>query len=245
MWCVFCARFGAGGVAYFSCGRVPIAGCVFCVWLSSVDQCVAGFLLRGCILRTAAVCCVVREVWPNGRGVFYVRLGLLVCVFIFGRVFGGCLGVVVLACSVRGFGFILFVMRWIIPLCLILTAFFPPFPGASAETSAQKPLIFRVQCLWGRADVWSARAVGATILDVFGYGAPHGKWRRLPMAVLLLPRARGREPLGKGHGLPGKICLYPPLPTLKYNIGAEKGRIFPLKYNAGTDKGGVFPRAGF
>lgn len=66
MWCVFCARFGAGGVAYFSCGRVPIAGCVFCVWLSPVDQCVAGFLLRGCILRTAAVCCVVREVWPNG-----------------------------------------------------------------------------------------------------------------------------------------------------------------------------------
>lgn len=50
------------------------------------------------------------------------------------RVFGGCLGVVVLACSVRGFGFILFVMRWKIPLCLILTAFFPPFPGASAET---------------------------------------------------------------------------------------------------------------
>ena len=30
------------------------------------------------------------------------------------------------AYSVRGFGFILFVMRWIIPLCLILTAFFPP-----------------------------------------------------------------------------------------------------------------------
>lgn len=79
------------------------------------------------------------------------------------------------------------------------------------------------------------------------------------MAVLLLPRARGREPLGKGHGLPGKICLHPLLPTLKYNIGAEKGGIFPLKYNAsaekggvfplkynaGTDKGGVFPRAGF
>lgn len=38
-----------------------------------------------------------------------------------------------LACSVRGFGFILFVMRWIIPLCLILTAFFPPSPER-AET---------------------------------------------------------------------------------------------------------------
>ena len=49
------------------------------------------------------------------------------------RVFGGCLGVVVLAYSVRGFGFILFVMRWIVPLCLILTAFFPPSPER-AET---------------------------------------------------------------------------------------------------------------
>lgn len=34
---------------------------------------------------------------------------------------------------VIGFGFILFVMRWIIPLCLILTAFFPPSPER-AET---------------------------------------------------------------------------------------------------------------
>lgn len=44
------------------------------------------------------------------------------------------------AYSARGFGFILFVMRWIIPLCLILIAFFPPF-SARVETSAQKPLI--------------------------------------------------------------------------------------------------------
>ena len=61
------------------------------------------------------------------------RLGPLVCVFILGRVSCGCLGVVVLAYSVRGFGFILFVMRWIVPLCLILTAFFPPSPER-AET---------------------------------------------------------------------------------------------------------------
>lgn len=71
---------------------------------------------------------------------FRVRLGSLVCVVIFGRVSGGCLGAVALACSVRGFGFILFVMRWIVPLCLILTAFFPPFPGA-CRNLAQKPLI--------------------------------------------------------------------------------------------------------
>ena len=74
------------------------------------------------------------------RAYFRARLGSLVCVVICGRVFGGCLGVVVLACSVRGFGFILFVMRWIVPPCLILTAFFPPSPER-AETSAQKPLI--------------------------------------------------------------------------------------------------------
>ena len=79
------------------------------------------------------VVCVLCAAGPNGRGVFYVRLGSLVCLFIFGRVSGGCLGAVALACSVRGFGFILFVMRWIIPLCLILTAFFPPSPER-AET---------------------------------------------------------------------------------------------------------------
>ena len=65
------------------------------------------------------------------------------------------------------------------------------------------------------------------------------------MAALLLPRARGREPLGKGHGNPWENLplspLFPPLPTLKYNIVAEKGRIFPLKYNVGAEKGGISP----
>lgn len=68
-----------------------------------------------------------------------------------------------------------------------------------------------------------------------------GKWAGFPMAVLLLARARGREPLGKGHELPGKICLYPPLFPLKYNVGADKGRIFPLKYNSGAEQGRIFP----
>ena len=40
------------------------------------------------------VVCVLCAAGPNGRGVFYVRLGSLVCVFIFGRVSGGCLGAV-------------------------------------------------------------------------------------------------------------------------------------------------------
>ena len=62
------------------------------------------------------VCSVCgRAQWPRGVfcvrprsvvwSVFRARPGLLVCVVICGRVFGGCLGVVVLACSVRGFGF--------------------------------------------------------------------------------------------------------------------------------------------
>lgn len=40
------------------------------------------------------VVCVLCAAGPNGRGVFYVRLGPLVCVFIFGRVSCGCLGAV-------------------------------------------------------------------------------------------------------------------------------------------------------
>lgn len=44
---------------------------------------------------------------------------------------------------------------------------FPPFPGACRNLCAET-FIFRVQCLCGRADVWRVRAVGATILDVFG-----------------------------------------------------------------------------
>lgn len=40
------------------------------------------------------VVCVLCAAGPNGRGVFYVRLGPLVCVVICGRVSGGCLGAV-------------------------------------------------------------------------------------------------------------------------------------------------------
>lgn len=50
------------------------------------------------------VVCVLCAAGPNGRGVFYVRLGPLVCVVIFGRVSGGCLGVVALARSACGLG---------------------------------------------------------------------------------------------------------------------------------------------
>ena len=38
------------GESYSSCGRAPIADCVFCGWPSPVARCAAGFLLRGCVL---------------------------------------------------------------------------------------------------------------------------------------------------------------------------------------------------
>lgn len=44
------------------------------------------------------VVCVLCAAGPNGRGVFYVRLGSLVCVS------GGCLGAVALARSACGLG---------------------------------------------------------------------------------------------------------------------------------------------
>ena len=119
----------------------------------------------------------------------------------------------------------LFVMRLIIPLCLILTAFFPlsrSAPKPCAETS-----YLRVQCLCGRADVWSARAVGATILDVFGYGLPTesgvgSQWRYC--------YCRGREvghPSEKDMGSLGKFAFIPLFP-LKYMSARRKG-VFPLK----------------
>ena len=151
------------------------------------------------VLRTAEVCCVERI--PGTAGVAGVRGYLWARV----RWVFGSSGVGVFCARFRVF---LFVMRWIIPLCLILTAFFPlsrSAPKPCAETS-----YLRVQCLCGRADVWSARAVGATILDVFGYGLPTesgvgSQWRYC--------YCRGRE-VGnhseKDIGPLGKICLYPP-----------------------------------
>lgn len=97
-----------------------------------------------CVLSGLRACCGARVLWVSGLlgGASFARRSGPISGHGWGRwcawlsverVFGGCLGVVVLACSVRGFGFILFVMRWIIPLCLILTAFFPPSPER-AET---------------------------------------------------------------------------------------------------------------
>lgn len=60
------------------------------------------------------------------------------------------------------------------------------------------------------------------------------------MAVLLLPRARGREPLGKGHRPPWENLLLSPLFPLKYNAGTDEGDISPLKYNAGAKKKAAF-----
>ena len=86
---------------------------------------------------------------------------------------------------------------------------FPPFPGARGNLCAETSYL-RVQCLCGRADVWGARAVVATILDVFGYGLPTesgvgSQWRYC--------YCRGRE-VGnhseKDMGSLGKFAFIPP-----------------------------------
>lgn len=106
---------------------------------------------------------------------------------------------------------------WVYPVCYEVdnsplfnfNRIFPPFLGARGNLCAETSYL-RVQCLCGRADVWSARAVGAIILDVFGYGLPTesgvgSQWRYC--------YCRGRE-VGnhseKDIGPLGKICLYPP-----------------------------------
>ena len=158
------------------------------------------------------VVCVLCAAGPNGRGVFYVQLGPLVC----------CVCLSVGACSVGAWE----QWRWRVlcavsgfPVCYEVdnsplfnfNRIFPPFsrsvPKPCAETS-----YLRGQCLWGRADVWSARAVGATILDVFGYGLPTesgvgSQWRYC--------YCRGRE-VGnhseKDMGSLGKFAFIPPFP---------------------------------
>ena len=162
--------------------------------------------LAGCILRTAAVCCVVREVWPNGPVACFAYGRGLLCGAYSGCGWGWWRGM--FRVSASGF-----------PVCYEVdnsplfnfNRIFPPFsrsvPKPCAETS-----YLRVQCLWGRADVWSARAVGTTILDVFGYGLPTesgvgSQWRYC--------YCRGRE-VGntseKDMGSLGKFAFIPPFP---------------------------------
>lgn len=99
------------------------------------------------VLGTVGGCCggVLRAVGPEGLLWSACSVGVrlvgwrIFCAQV-GAYFRARLGPGGGAFSVYGFGFILFIMRWIIPLCLILTAFFPPFHGA-CRNLAQKPLI--------------------------------------------------------------------------------------------------------
>ena len=143
-WRIFCAQVGA----YF---RVRL-GSLVCVFVG------ARSCLCECILFTAAVCCVERI--PGTAGVAGVRVYFWVRVrWVFGS---------------SGVG--AFCVRlWVYLVCYEVDSsplfnfnrIFPPFsrsvPKPCAETS-----YLRVQCLCGRADVWRVRAVGTTILDVFG-----------------------------------------------------------------------------
>lgn len=128
------------------------------VCCAQMGSCCAGvFLLRSgpcCVARILCVakpCCSMRG-QALLRGLFCVRPGTPTA----GRVSAP--------------GFPVCMTRRISPR-LILTEFFPPFPGARGNLCAETSYL-RGQCLCGRADVWSARAVGATILDVFCYGLP-------------------------------------------------------------------------
>ena len=113
---------------------------------------------------------------------------------------------------------------------------FPPFPGARGNLCTETSYL-RVQCFCGGADVWSARAVGATILDLFGYGLPTesgvgSQWRYC--------YCRGREvghPSENGMNSLGKFAFIPPFP-LKYNVGAEKGGKIQCRRK---EKGGISP----
>lgn len=170
------------------------------------------------MLSGLRACCGARVLWVSGLsgGASFARRSGPISGYGWGR---WCAWLSVGACSVgvweqwrgaysvRGFGFILFVMRWIIPLCLILTAF-SPLPRSAPKPCAETSYL-RVQCLCGRADVWSARAVGATILDVFGYGLPTesgvgSQWRYC--------YCRGREvghPSENGMNSLGKFAFIP------------------------------------
>ena len=182
------------------------------------------------------VVCVLCAAGPNGRGVFYIRLGAVVGVFcVLSGLRASCGARVRWVFGSSGVG--VFCARlWVYPVCYEVdnsplfnfNRIFSPFsrsvPKPCAETS-----YLRVQCLClatlGYAILCAGRR-GYNAWCVWLW-APHGKWRRLPMAVLLLPRARGRESFGKGHRPPWENLPLSPLFPLKYNVGAEKGGISP------------------
>lgn len=140
------------------------------------------------------VVCVLCAAGLNGRGVFYVRLGSLVCVFIFGRVFCGCLGAVALACfgCVRAAGLLLRVAYSVCGQALLLGAWPGPLSGCILRTvevccvgrAAGLLLLWRILWMSGRPPylcVWSGRGVfcgcqGVCCMGVFSV-------RSGPMAV--------------------------------------------------------------
>ena len=112
--CVWSGHLAAGRFLCTAPGPVAALAYSVCAWV----LCTAGGPVAWPVLGTVGVCCggVLRAVGPEGLlwsacsvGVrlvgwsifcaqvgayFQARLGSLVCVVIFGRVFGGCLGVV-------------------------------------------------------------------------------------------------------------------------------------------------------
>lgn len=217
---VFLLRSGPCCVARIlgAVGRPPIYACGLGIWRRGVFCVLPGAQWRGlfcvqlgavagvfCVLSGLRACCGARVLWASG--LFWVAHLLRA-----GRPISG-----------HGWGLAawrVFCARLrVYPVCYEVDSsplfnfnrIFPPFPGACRNLCAETSYL-RVQCLCGRADVWSARAVGTTILDVFGYGLPTesgvgSQWRYC--------YCRGRE-VGnhseKDMGSLGKFAFIPPFP---------------------------------
>lgn len=181
--------------AYSGCGWAPP---YLCVW--------SEHLAAGRFLCTAP--------GPVAVSVFCVCLGSLWGVFC-----------VLLCGAYSGHGWGLAVWRvfcarlWVYPVCYKVdnsplfnfNRIFPPFsrsvPKPCAETS-----YLRVQYLCGRADVWGARAVGATILDVFGYGLPTESGVGSQWRCCYCRRREVGHPSENGMNSLGKFAFIPPFP---------------------------------
>lgn len=124
------------------------------------------------------VVCVLCAAGPNGRGVFYVRPRSVVWSVFRARLGPG--GVARIPGAVgRPYCWACYRLR-VYPVCYEVdnsplfnfNRIFSPLSRSACRNLCAETSYLRVQCLWGRADVWSAREVGSIILDVFGYGLP-------------------------------------------------------------------------
>lgn len=214
-WGVFCVRPGAQWRGLFWVQLGAVAG-VFCV------------------LSGLRACCGARVLWVSGLlgGASFARRSGPISGCGWGlaawRVFRVRLGAPT-AGRVIGFGFILFVMRWIVPLCLILIAFFPPFsarvPKPCAETSYLK-----VQCLClatlGYAILCAGRRGYNTWCVWVGNPPENGVGSQRRYCYCRVREVGNTSE--NGMGSLGKFAFIPPFP-LKIQCRRGARQNFPLK----------------